>query len=143
MKLTTIILPVLLVILACALRRSDGFHIDMPENLKAAAKLLHNYCVDETKVDESLIDASVRGNLPQDPKLACYIHCLFETSGLIHADTGKIRFDEISHLFPDKHKGLIDLVTEKCNTIRKCYFKCDGQFPGRGDGVVQSSWFFN
>lgn len=134
---------VLLVILAGALRKSDGFHIDMPENLKAAAKLLHTYCVGETKVDESLISASVGGYLPQDDKLACYIHCIFDTAGLIHTDTGKIRFDEVSHLFPDKHKGLIDQVTKECETIRKCCFNCDGRFPGRADGVVQKSLFFN
>lgn len=132
-----------LLLTTIALRKSDAFHIDMPDNLRAAAKLLHTYCVGEIGVDEALIDASINGNLPEDPKLACYIHCLFNTAGLIHTDTGKVRFDEISHLFPDKHKGLIDQVTEKCQTIRKCNFKCDGLYPGRGDGVVQKSWFFN
>lgn len=137
------LLLVLLLVIASALRKSDGFHIDMPENLKAAAKLLHTYCVGETGVDEGLISASVNGNLPHDPKLACYIHCLFNTAGLIHTETGRVRFDEVSHLFPEKHKGLIDEVTQKCETIRKCRFNCDGQFPGRGDGVVQQSWFFS
>lgn len=131
-----------LLLYACVLRKSDGFHIDMPENLKTAAKLLHMHCAGETGVDESLITASVNGNLPKDPKLACYINCLFSTAGLIHEDTGRIRFDEVAHLFPDKHKGLIETVTEQCQTIRKCNFNCDGRFPGRGDGTVQKSWFF-
>lgn len=121
---------VLCVILACSLRRSDGFHIDMPDNLKPAARLLHRHCVDETKVDEALIEASVSGNLPKDDKLGCYIHCLFDTAGLIHLDTGKVRFDEVSHLFPDKHKGLIDKVTEQCQTIRKL-----NTYPNIGQGV--------
>lgn len=143
MKSFSSITVALVVLAACVLRRSEGFHIDMPENLKQASKLLHKHCVTETNVDESLITASVNGNLPEDRKLACYIHCLFDTAGLIHQDTGKIRFDEVAHLFPDKHKGLIESVTEECKTVRKCYFNCDNQFPGRGDGVVQKGWFFN
>lgn len=121
----------------------NGFHIDMPDNLKQAANLLHQHCVPQSGVDEALITASVNGNLPQDPKLACYIHCLFSTAGLIQQDSGRIRFDEVSHLFPDKHKGLIDTVTEQCQTIRKCIFNCDGRYPGRGDGMVNRPWFFN
>lgn len=143
MKAFHSILTVLVLLLACSLRKSDGFHIDMPENLKTAAKLLHSHCAAETKVDESLITASVNGNLPEDPKLACYIFCLFNTAGLIQEDTGKIRFDEVAHLFPEKHKGLIEQVTDQCQTVRKCYFNCDARNPGRGDGVVQKSWFFN
>lgn len=135
-----VVVPLLLVI-GAAIDQSHGFHIDMPENLRQAAKLLHTFCVDDVKVDEALIDQSIGGYLPQDPKLACYIHCLFNTAGLIHTETGRVRFDEISHLFPDKHKGLIDRVTEECGTIRKCYFNCDGMYPGRADGVVQRPWF--
>lgn len=134
---------VLILCVSLAIRQSDGFHIDMPDNLKKAASLLHDSCVKDTSVDEALISASFGGNLPKDPKLACYIHCLFDTAGLIHMDTGRIRFDEVAHLFPDKHKDLIELVTETCQTIRKCYFNCDGQYQGRGDGVVERSWFFN
>lgn len=138
-----VVLVISLFVVLAALRVIDGFHIDMPDNLKQAAKLLHQHCVPETGVDESLIAVSINGNLPEDPKLACYINCLFETAGLVHMDTGKIRFDEVSHLFPDKHKGLIDAVTEQCQTIRKCRFNCDARFPGRGDGVVERPWFFN
>lgn len=137
------IIVAFLCVVSLAIRTSDGFHIDMPDNLRQAATLLHDHCVKDTSVDEALITASVGGNLPRDPKLACYIHCLFNTAGLIHTETGRIRFDEVAHLFPDKHKDLIESVTEKCQTIRKCYFNCDGQFPGRGDGVVERSWFFN
>lgn len=96
-----------------------GISLDMPDNMKKAAQLLHDHCVGATGVDEALIEASRGGNLPDDPNLKCYVHCLFETAGLIHRDTGKIRFDEVSHLFPQAHQEIIEKITQKCDTIRE------------------------
>lgn len=86
--------------------------------MKKAASLLHDHCVELTEVDETLIAKSRAGFLPEDERLSCYIDCLFRTSGLI-TEEGKIRFNEISHLFPTEIKEVIDKITAQCNTIRK------------------------
>lgn len=101
----------------------DGFAVEMPDNMQTGVKLFRKNCVKETGVDEALIDQSRNGYLPDDPKLACYIHCIFDMVALVDRDTGMIRLGEISQLFPIKHKEVIERITDECGTIRKWFCK--------------------
>uniref|UniRef100_A0A1B0CTT1 Uncharacterized protein n=2 Tax=Lutzomyia longipalpis TaxID=7200 RepID=A0A1B0CTT1_LUTLO len=113
-----------------------GAKVEIPEELREGARLLHEHCVAQTNVDESLILASVNGYLPDDRTLQCYIDCLFRTTGLID-ENGHILFEEIAHLLPTEIKEIIVAVTSKCRTIHgkdecetayltvKCYFEAD------------------
>lgn len=97
--------------------------LDIPEHFEAPARLLHEACVKETKVSEGddrtgsirqltineaffsirildLIAASREGYIPDDPKLKCYIHCLFDHAGMVKCSTELPRnWYETSYLF--------------------------------------------
>ncbi|GAB0094924.1 hypothetical protein DMENIID0001_102500 [Sergentomyia squamirostris] len=119
-----------------AISTVHGGKIEIPEEYREGARLLHNHCVAQTGVDEQLIYESVGGYLPDDRTLQCYIDCLFRSTGLID-DDGHILFAEIAHIFPTEIKEIILAVTEKCKTVHgkdecettyltvKCYFEAD------------------
>lgn len=92
--------------------------MEMPENVRKMAFLLHEHCVKETGVDEDWTLQMIKGKMPEDREVGCYLHCMFNTIGLV-SDEGKIRFQEIMHLLPARHQEVLDDVVKQCDTIRK------------------------
>lgn len=60
------------------------------------------------------------GNLPDAPGMRCYVLCLMEHSGIIN-DQAMVNFSKIYHLFTPSIRESFQIVTEKCNRIRKFY----------------------
>lgn len=76
---------------------------------------MHNACQQQTGVDEKFIAQSRDGFVADDPKLRCYVLCIFEYSGMVwfvncalcigdHFDTQSIYFALFWH---DKYKLII------------------------------------
>lgn len=100
---------------------SAHIHTEVPENVRKMAFLLHEHCVKETGIDEDWSLQMIRGTMPEDRSFGCYLHCMFNTVGLVSPE-GHIRFQDIMHLLPARHQEIIADVTEKCDTIRE--FSC-------------------
>lgn len=97
---------------------SAHIHTEVPENVRKMAFLLHEHCVKETGIDEDWSLQVIRGTMPEDRSFGCYLHCMFNTVGLVSPE-GHIRFQDIMHLLPERHQEIIADVTEKCDTIRE------------------------
>nr|QYL00045.1 OBP20 [Eupeodes corollae] len=110
--------------------------IEIPEHLKAHAKRLHDRCQKEIGVDEALIAQSNNGNLPNDRKLQCYIHCLFQKTGLID-ENNIIHLEHMIEILPTEMQEIIERLISSCGTKHgadpcetayltvKCYFDAD------------------
>lgn len=121
---TATILSLVLFHTACA-----HIHTEMPENVRKMAFLLHEHCVKETGIDEDLSLQMIRGSMPEDRNFGCYLHCMFNTVGLVSPE-GHIRFQDIMHLLPARHQEVIADVVERCSTIREFLYWVGGF--GRG-----------
>ncbi|XP_034946448.1 general odorant-binding protein 69a-like isoform X2 [Chelonus insularis] len=56
---------------------------------------------------QDLIDSVNDGNIPNDPKITCYMYCLFESFSVIDED-GQLEAEMLAGLFPEdiQAKGL-------------------------------------
>lgn len=97
---------------------SGHIHLEMPENIRKIAFLLHEHCVEVTGIDEDWTLQMVRGKMPEDRSIGCYLHCMFDTIGLV-SDEGHIRFQEVLHLLPQRHQEILSDVVQRCGTIRE------------------------
>lgn len=93
-------------------------HVEMPENIRKMAFLLHEHCVKQTGIDEDWTVQMIKGEMPEDRSVGCYLHCMFDTIGLVTPE-GHIRFQDIMHLMPQRHQEVIADVVSRCDTIRK------------------------
>ncbi|XP_055299661.1 general odorant-binding protein 83a-like [Sitodiplosis mosellana] len=108
--------------------------LEVPEHLKAAVKIMRKACLVESGVDEKYVNQSRDGNLPDIPKLGCYILCFFEHAGMIEED-GTIHFNDVMHLLSPSLAETAKYVSEECKTIHgdtrcdtawlttKCFFE--------------------
>lgn len=110
----------LVLVLAVNLARpvSGHIHLEVPENVRKMAFILHEHCVAETGIDEDWTIQMLRGKLPEDRNFGCYLHCIFDTVGLVSTE-GHIRFEDIMHLLPMRHQEVIGEVVKACNTVCK------------------------
>lgn len=97
---------------------SGHIHLEVPENVRKMAYILHEHCVEQTKVDGDWTLQMLRGAMPEDKNYGCYLHCIFDTIGLV-AEDGTILFDQILHLLPDRHRETLMAAVRNCATIRK------------------------
>lgn len=98
---------------------SAHIHLEVPENVRKMAFILHEHCVAETGIDEDYTIQMLRGKLPEDRNFGCYLHCMFDTVGLVTTE-GHIRFEDIMHLLPMRHQEVISEVVRACETVCKC-----------------------
>lgn len=97
---------------------SAHVHLVVPENVRKMAFILHEHCVQETGVNEDWTLQMIHGSMPEDKSFGCYLHCMFDSVGLVAHD-GQINFQEIMHLMPSQHQEVISDVVQRCATIRK------------------------
>lgn len=58
-------------------------------------------CMDKFGTDQGMIDQVNAGNILNDPKLTCYMHCLFESFGVIDEDSGDFEYEMLVGFFPE------------------------------------------
>ncbi|XP_043283074.1 general odorant-binding protein 69a-like [Venturia canescens] len=58
-------------------------------------------CMDKFGTDQGMIDQVNTGTILNDPKLTCYMHCLFESFGVIDEDSGDFEYEMLLGFFPD------------------------------------------
>lgn len=97
---------------------SAHIHLAVPENVRKMAFILHEHCVRETSVDEDWTLQMLRGSMPEDRSYGCYLHCIFNTIGLV-AEDGTIMLEQILHLIPEVHKEMLEGAIQNCQTIRE------------------------
>lgn len=100
-------------------RVSAHVHLVVPENMRKMAFLLHEHCVKETGVDEDWTLQMIRGSMPEDKSFGCYLHCMFDSVGLVSHEDGQINFQEIMHLMPTTYQEVLSDVVQRCSTVRK------------------------
>lgn len=120
------LLRVLLAIVTVSLipRQNVSAHIQtmVPENVRKMAFILHEHCVEVTGVDEDLTLQMIRGQMPEDKNFGCYLHCMFDTVGLVSPE-GHINFQDVLHLLPSQHQEVLTDVVERCSTIREFHLR--------------------
>lgn len=84
--------------------------------------MVHQACVEQTKVDEKYISEAKNGYIPDVPEIKCYILCLLEFAGAIDED-GIVHFGEVMHLMSPDLKESINKGMEICATKRIHFFK--------------------
>ena len=90
----------------------------MPENIRKIAILLHEHCVQETGIEEDWTMQLIKGAMPEDRNIGCYLHCMFDTVGLVSPE-GHIRFQDVMHLLPARHQEVLTDVVSRCDTVRE------------------------
>ncbi|XP_055299792.1 general odorant-binding protein 56d-like [Sitodiplosis mosellana] len=90
--------------------------LDIPDHLRAPLKVMRKACLAESGVDENYVNQSRDGNLPDVPKLGCYILCLLEHCKMIE-DDGTIHFNDVMHLLLPSTAETVRYVTKECSTI--------------------------
>ncbi|XP_072387614.1 general odorant-binding protein 69a-like [Diabrotica undecimpunctata] len=97
---------------------------------------LHAECVSQTGVGEDVIEKAKSGDFVEDPKLKCYMKCVFDEIGVI-TDDGKIDVEGALAILPDDMKDIATPVITKCGTqagadvceaifnTLKCYYDMD------------------
>nr|UVB79201.1 odorant-binding protein 11 [Heortia vitessoides] len=89
-------------------------------------KMLHEDCVEETGVDESLIDKVNAGAfLMPDPKLKCYIKCVMVTVSMMV--DGEVDVETVLAMIDEKIKVKYEQELRMCGT-KKGVDDCDTAF---------------
>ncbi|XP_008554592.1 general odorant-binding protein 69a [Microplitis demolitor] len=70
-------------------------------------------CMSEHGTTEDMINAVNEGNIPNDPKLTCYMFCLFESFSIIDED-GVLEYGMLTEMFPDDIKAKAETVLSGC-----------------------------
>nr|AIX97060.1 odorant-binding protein 14 [Dastarcus helophoroides] len=110
----------ILVVLCLATRNTWA----LSDEMKEVIQTLHDTCVAETGVDESLITKTMADKkLPEDDKLKCYIKCLQTETGTM--EDGVLDAEGVLAFTPDDIRPKVEA------TIRKC-----GSQPGGNDCEV-------
>ncbi|KAL1116679.1 hypothetical protein AAG570_005151 [Ranatra chinensis] len=73
----------------------------MTDEMMQMAQMLHNSCVEETGVQEDLIQKATKGSFTEDPKLKCYMKCIYTEMGGISED-GELDAEAIAAVLPDE-----------------------------------------
>nr|AXU25084.1 odorant-binding protein 19 [Cyrtorhinus lividipennis] len=82
---------------------------EIPEEMREMAQGLHDSCVEETGVDNSLIAPCGKGQFADDPKLKCYFKCVFGNIGVI-SDDGDLDADAFGSILPEELQGLLPTI---------------------------------
>jgi hypothetical protein len=90
-----------------------GFEV--PEKFQKLAKMLHNTCIESTGVSEVTLSQCKNSIVPDDHQSKCYIHCIFDSVGLID-NLGKIDLITVAKAFDPT---LIEVVIENLLKIFK------------------------
>ncbi|XP_060516500.1 general odorant-binding protein 83a-like isoform X2 [Cylas formicarius] len=90
----------------------------MSDEMKELVQMLHDTCVEETGVDESLI-AKVNAEkvFADDEKLKCYIKCLLSQMACIDDDDGTIDEEATIAILPEDIQEIMGPVIRKCGTV--------------------------
>nr|ALV87637.1 odorant binding protein 8 [Drosicha corpulenta] len=103
------LIPLLIVLLTTDNQRCNA----MDDAIKEMIQSLHDACVEDTGVDESLIAAANNpGPLPDNQLLKCYMKCLMEEIGVLEGTT----FDSEAFLdmLPDSMKTDVEPAIHNC-----------------------------
>ncbi|CAH1958897.1 unnamed protein product [Acanthoscelides obtectus] len=84
--------------------------------MQALMDNLHNECVGQTGVDESLIINARKGDFSEDQKLKCYMRCIFAEIGTIE-DDGSIDVDGVLAVLPEDMRDFAEPIFRKCANI--------------------------
>ncbi|XP_043286952.1 general odorant-binding protein 83a-like [Venturia canescens] len=85
--------------------------------MKQMAQVLHDACVEETGVQERLIEECRKGVFSEDSNLKCYIKCLMTKVPLMTED-GDIDEDFIIKVMPAEFKEIAIPVVRACGTVK-------------------------
>ncbi|XP_064547532.1 general odorant-binding protein 69a [Drosophila montana] len=133
----TLGLSLALLVLCSAITPHQAWEI--PDVLKKQVKKLHDRCMASTGVTEELMTEAHKGNLPNDPTFKCFLHCMFETVGLMDSDN-VMHLESLVEVLPvEIHPKILNLVdacgTKKgvdgCDTAYlsvQCYIETDRPF---------------
>ncbi|XP_060534599.1 general odorant-binding protein 83a-like [Cylas formicarius] len=103
------------------------------DEMKTMMTTVHKKCVEQTSVDEGIIDQAISGDIQEDEKLKCYMKCTLTESGVL-SDSGDFDFGPVEQIAPEEmreaHKKVFDTCTpqagnvddlcEKAFTVMKC-----------------------
>ncbi|CAH0557331.1 unnamed protein product [Brassicogethes aeneus] len=101
-----------IVFCACVMPRA----MSLSEEMQELVTMLHNTCVGETGVDESLIDKVNKEKVfADDEKLKCYIKCLLTQMAVI-SDDGVIDVEATIAVLPEEQQEVAAPTIRTCGT---------------------------
>ncbi|KAJ2953233.1 hypothetical protein O0L34_g813 [Tuta absoluta] len=63
-------------------------------------------CEDKTGVDKAMVEEFSRGqSMPDDPKLKCYMKCIFLDLELLNESNGVFRYEKMLNMLPEEMKA--------------------------------------
>lgn len=95
---------------------------EIPEKYKNAAKILHNHCLEKTKADEEVLRQCANRIIPDDPVTKCYIHCIFDSVGLID-ENGQIDLVSVAQTYYPELVDAAKMFHNECPIPRKFGFE--------------------
>ncbi|XP_023722060.1 B1 protein-like [Cryptotermes secundus] len=134
-----LLLPAAIALLCAGVAVADSRLAELDADTREMLQMLHNTCVEQTGVDEGLIDKARHGDFSEDDKLKEYLGCAFQQTGALSED-GEADYDTLLGMLPDQFQERAGKMIDKCRHIRensaaatafelnKCLYKADPEY---------------
>nr|WBU77195.1 odorant-binding protein [Odontothrips loti] len=90
--------------------------VELTEDQKALMKQLREACVGETGVAEAAIDGCLSGNFADDPKLKCYMKCVYQQMTVMD-DDGLVDADMMLTMLPEEIQPKAEPILMACKDV--------------------------
>ncbi|XP_055382657.1 general odorant-binding protein 83a-like [Condylostylus longicornis] len=109
-------------------RRDDEYP---PPELIKILRPVHDSCIQKTGATEEAIKQFSDGEIHDDPKLKCYMYCVFEETDVLH-DDGEVHLEKLLDSLPESMHMIAVQMGKKClypkgeNSCERAYWlhKC-------------------
>ncbi|XP_073976617.1 general odorant-binding protein 83a-like [Rhodnius prolixus] len=110
--------------------------VELSDDMKEMAKMLHDQCIDESGVNGALIEPCAKGDFSEDGNLKCYFKCIFANMGAL-SDDGELDAEAFESILPpDLHDPLSKMINsckdakganacEVAFNFNKCLYNAD------------------
>ncbi|KAE8573626.1 general odorant-binding protein 69a [Halyomorpha halys] len=88
--------------------------VDIPDELKEMAQMVHDQCIGETGASADAIEGTKKGVFPaDDQKLKCYLKCIYSNMGAI-SDEGELDAEAFGSIMPEELGRVLNPMINKC-----------------------------
>ncbi|XP_034238292.1 general odorant-binding protein 83a-like [Thrips palmi] len=90
--------------------------VNLSDDQKALLKQLRGSCMEETGVAEATIEACKTGNFADDPKLRCYLKCVYQQMTVMD-DDGMVDADMMVTMLPEEIQAKAEPILQVCKAV--------------------------
>ncbi|KAJ1528312.1 hypothetical protein ONE63_006734 [Megalurothrips usitatus] len=90
--------------------------VELTEDQKQLMGQLREACMGETGVDAAALDGCLSGNFPDDPKLKCYMKCVYQQMTVMD-DDGMVDADMMLTMLPEDIQPKAEGILNACKDV--------------------------